>query len=136
VLPRVCYVFSKNRGYPECNYSGGSRGSSLCELFQQTGCKPVERIVFIGVNATTVTCDHPRPQRRSIHEDGGWGRSLRQNMKLGRYGRGHGLRKICDKMSIYRSTAHDSSDLVFIRGCTTRILWQIAFELTRGQEIF
>jgi hypothetical protein len=106
--------FGRNRYHTECNYSGGSRGSSLCELLQQAGCKPVERIDFVGVNVTTVAGDHPRPQWRSIHEDGGRGRSLHQNTKLGRYERGRSLRKICDKKSIHRSGL-----LVFVRECTT-----------------
>jgi hypothetical protein len=121
--------FWQKRNYPECGHSRCSRGGSSCEPFQRIGCKPVERIDFVGVNATTVECDHPRPRRRSIREDGGWGRGLRQNTKSRRYERGCSLRKICDKTSIYISTAHDSSLLVFIKEFPTRILWHIASKL-------
>jgi hypothetical protein len=57
-------------------------------------------------------------------------------MKSIRYDRGRSCRNIHDKKSIYIGTAHDSSLLVFIKGCTNRISWHIASELIREEEIF
>jgi hypothetical protein len=55
--------FWQRLDYSECNHSGCSRGSSSCEPFQRTGCKPVERIDFLGVDA--MASDHPRSWRKS-----------------------------------------------------------------------
>jgi hypothetical protein len=108
----------QKRDYPGCHHSGCSRGSSLYELIQPAGYKPVDRIDYVGENATAVTCDHPRSRRKSISR--GFGRSggFRQKMKSIRYDRGRSLRIIHDKKLIYISTAHDSSLLVFVKGCT------------------
>jgi hypothetical protein len=57
-------------------------------------------------------------------------------MESREYERGRSLRNIHDEKSIYISTAHDSSLLVFVKGCTTRISWLIASKLIRGKEIF
>jgi hypothetical protein len=57
-------------------------------------------------------------------------------MESREYERGSNLRNIHDEKSIYISTAHDSSLLVFVKGCTTRIPWHIASKLIRGKEIF
>jgi hypothetical protein len=126
----------QKRDYSGCNNAGCSRGSSLYELIQQIGYNLVERIDYVGENATAVVCDHPRSQRKSIC--GGFGRSggCRPKMKSTRYDRGRSLRNIHDKKSMYTSAAHDSSLLVFVKGCTSRISWHIASELIRGKEIF
>jgi hypothetical protein len=126
----------QKQDYPGCHHSGCSQGSSLYELIQQTGYKPVDRIDYIGENATTVAGDHPRSRRKLICRGFGRRGGFRQKMKSIRYDRGRILRNIHDKKSIYISTAHDSSLLVFIKGCTNRISWHIASELIRGKEIF
>jgi hypothetical protein len=38
----------QGRDYSGCNHVGYSRGSSLHELIQQTGNKPVERVDYVG----------------------------------------------------------------------------------------
>jgi hypothetical protein len=38
----------QGRDYSGCNHTGCSRGSSLHELIQQTGNKPVERVDYVG----------------------------------------------------------------------------------------
>jgi hypothetical protein len=57
-------------------------------------------------------------------------------MKSIKYDHGRSLRNIHDEKPIYISTAHDSSLLVFVKGCTNQITWHIASELIRGKEIF
>jgi hypothetical protein len=112
-LPWVCRVCGRKQNYPELNDSGSSRGSSSCEPIQQTGYKPVERIDFVGKNATTVACDHPRSRRKSIHRRFERNRGVRRNTKSIRYKHGRSLRIIHDKESIYVNTA---------RGCSLRML--------------
>jgi hypothetical protein len=73
------------------------------ELIQQTGYKPVERIDYVGENATAVACDHPRSRRKSICRGVGRSRGFRQKMKSIRYERGRNLRNILDKKSTYIS---------------------------------
>jgi hypothetical protein len=55
--------FWQRRDCSECGHSGCSRGSSSCEPFPCTGCKLVERINFVGVDA--MVSDHPRSRRKS-----------------------------------------------------------------------
>jgi hypothetical protein len=119
------------RDYSGCNRAGCSRSSSLHELIQQTGNKPVERVGYVGKNATAVTCDHPRSRRKSIRS-----RGFRQRMNSKGYERGHSLRNIHDKKSIYISVARDRGHRACKRKCTTRILWLIASKLIRGNKIF
>jgi hypothetical protein len=38
----------QGRDYSGCNHAGCSPGSSLHELIQQTGNKPVERVDYVG----------------------------------------------------------------------------------------
>jgi hypothetical protein len=126
----------QKQDYPGCHHLGCSRGSSMYELIQQTGYKPVERIDYVGGNATAVACDHPRSWRKSICRVVGRSRGFRQKMKSIRYERGRNLRNIHDKKSIYISVARDRGHRAPIKEFTTRILWHIASKLIRGKEIF
>jgi hypothetical protein len=126
----------QKRDYPRCHHLGCSRGSSMYELIQQTGYKPVERIDYVGENATAVVCDRPRSRRRSICRGVGRSRGFRQKMKSIRYECGRNLHNIHDKKSIYISVARDRGLHVPIKEFTTRILWHIASKLIRGKEIF
>jgi hypothetical protein len=116
--PRVCRVCGKKRNYPRFNDSGCSRGSSSCEPIQQTGYKLVERIDFVGKNATTVACDHPRSRRKSIRRRFERSRGVRRNTKSIRYKRGCSLRIIHDKESIYVNTARGRSLRMFMKEIT------------------
>jgi hypothetical protein len=126
----------QERDYYGCNHVGCSRGSSLHELIQQTGNKPVERIDYVGENATAVTCDHPRSRRKSICRGFGRGGGYRRKMKSMRHDHGHSLRNIYDRKSIYTNVARDRGHRAPKRECSTRIMWHIASKLIQGKEIF
>jgi hypothetical protein len=126
----------QKRDYLGCHHSGCSRDRSLYELIQQTGYKPVERIDYVGENATAVTCDHPRSRRKSICRGFGRSQVFRQKMKSIRYERGRNLRNIHDKKLIYISVARDRGLRAPVKEFTPRILWHIASKLIRGKEVF
>jgi hypothetical protein len=126
----------QGRDYSGCNHTGCSRGSSLHELIQQTGNKPVEQVNYVGENATAVACDHPRSRRRSICREFGWSGGYRQKMKSMKHDHGHSLRNLYDRKSIYTNVAHDRGLRAPRRECTTRILWHIASKLIQGKGIF
>jgi hypothetical protein len=75
----------------------------MYELIQQTGYKLVERIDYVGENATVVACDHPRSRQKSLCGGVGRNRGFRQKMKSNRYECGRSPRNIHDKKSIYIS---------------------------------
>jgi hypothetical protein len=132
--PRVCRAFGKKRNYPECHDSGCSRGSSSYEPIEQTGCKPVERIDLVGINATTITSDHPRSRWKSIHRRYERIRHFCRNMKSIRYERGQSLHSIHDRKSIYINDTRGRSLHMFTEKFTTRILWHAASKLIREKE--
>jgi hypothetical protein len=94
----------------------------------------VERIDFVGKNATTVMCDHLRSQRKSICRRFEWSRGVRRNTKSIRYKRGRTLRIIHDKESIYVNTARGHSLRMFMKEITTRILWHTASKLSEKRR--
>jgi hypothetical protein len=111
----------RKRDYTECNDSRCSQSGSSCEPGQQAGYKPVERIDFVGANATAITCDHPRPRRRSIWRGYEWSQGVRQDMKLMGYERGRSLRKIHGEESIFMRAIRGSGLCRFTGIFTTRI---------------
>jgi hypothetical protein len=125
----------RKQDYTECNDSRCSRSGSSCEPGQQAGYKPVERIDFVGVNATAIACDHPRPRRRSIWRGYERSRGVRQDMKSIRYERGRSLRKIHGEELIYMRTVRGRGLRRLTGVFTTRILWHMASKLTRGKEV-
>jgi hypothetical protein len=93
--------FWQKQDCSECSHSGCSRDSYLCEPFQRTGCKPVERIDSVGKNATTVACDHPRSRWNSICRGVSRSRGFRQERKSEGDEHGRSPRIIHDEKSIY-----------------------------------
>jgi hypothetical protein len=94
------FFFWQEQDCSECSHSGCSRRSSLCEPFQRTRCRPVERIDCVGKSATAVACDHQRSRRNSICRGVSRSRGLRQKRKSKGDDRGRGPRVMCDKKSI------------------------------------
>jgi hypothetical protein len=74
-----------------------------------------------GSNATAITCDHPRPRRRSIWRGYEWSQGVRQDMKLMGYERGRSLRKIHGEESIFMRAIRGSGLCRFTGIFTTRI---------------
>jgi hypothetical protein len=72
----------------------------LCEPFQRTRCRPVERIDCVGKSATAIACDHRSSRRNSICRGVSRSRGLRQKRKSKGDDRGRGPRVMCDKKSI------------------------------------
>jgi hypothetical protein len=92
--------FWQKQDCSECSHSECSRCSSICELFQRTRCRPVERINCVGKCATAVVCDHRRSRRNSICRGVSRSRGLRQTRKSEGDDRGRGPRVMRDKKSI------------------------------------
>jgi hypothetical protein len=135
--PRACHSFWQKQDCSECSHSGCSRCGSLCEPFQHTRCKPVERIDCVGKSATAVACDHRRSRRNSICRGVSRSRGLCRKRKSKGDDRGRSPRVMRDNESIYiyiymfaRDIGHRGSKKV----CTTRVAWLMASKLTRGRE--
>jgi hypothetical protein len=137
-VPRACHSFWQKQDCSKCSYSRCSRDSSLCEPFQRTGCKPVERIDCVGKkNATAVACDHPRSRQNSICRGVGRSRGFRQELESKGDDCGCSPRIIHDKKSIYiYVSARNHGCRVSKKECTTQVMWLIASKLIRGKEIF
>jgi hypothetical protein len=105
----------QKREYAGCHLPGYSRGSSMCELIQQTWYKPVERVDYVGENATAVACDHPRSWRKSICRGVRRSRGFHQKMKSNGYERGRSPRNIHDKKSILYKCLHVTAAIVCVR---------------------
>jgi hypothetical protein len=114
--PRACHSFWQKQDCSECSHSECSRCSSVCEPFQRTRCRPVERIDCVGKSATAVVCDHRRSRRNSTCRGVSRSRRLRQKRKSKEDDRGRGPRVMRDKKSICVCTClHMTPAIVEVR---------------------